>query len=1020
MKGLLSGAFHWARFTVLSLIAILIFGMISYLSLPREASPDIQIPTLVVTVTQDGISPTDGEKLIALPVERQLQGIAGLKSIQTKTQEGSVGFRLEFHSGTDMEQAKDDVKEELDIVESDLPEAAESATIKEINVSLFPVLSIGLSGNVSETVLVNEARNLERQIESLPDVLSVDIRGERPLQIDVSFSQESIEAYGLTLGEVLTQFQNNNKLIQAGAVYDERSQYRVKIPGILETESDVRKLPISMRDGRVIPLSEIAEIKTIFRPESPKASLNGEQALILEVTKRLGGNIIEAIDGAKSVVEDASTSWGGRIHVTYMQDESKKIRDMLGDLEANILTGVLFVAMVIMAFMGASRAVLVGLSIPFSFLISMIILEILGVSLNNIVLFGLILVLGLLVDGTVVTVELADRYLREGMSGKIAYMSAAKRMFWPIVSSTATTLAVFVPLLFWPGITGDFMSYLPLTVITVLSVSIVVALFVVPFLGGMLQSFARKQDKAPIQAPRMYKRTLASALDNPWKTLGVAAIVIVSIFMAYPKLSSGIEFFPSMEPDFLQVQIRARGTLSIAEKERVVRHVESKIKGVDGVKSYYARTHEVTGTDSVADQIGVIQIDLWDWNERESSSVIEKRLRHKVGDIPGIIVNVKQPQKGPGASSAVNLEVRGNDPDQLMQSVRKIQGIMAESGFFTNLNSNIPLPTADWELVIDRGRAAYHGIDLVTAGNWIQLVTRGIKLAELRPLQYADEIEVFGRLVGAERTMKDLASLMMTSASGERVMLSDIADLGPVYSTGTVRRIDGERSYVITSDMATGKNLAKALDYVKGKLESDPLPHGVSIVEKGDSERQNEAIQFLLKAFVVALVLMLGILLLQFNSFRQSTIVFSAVLLSMAGVLLGLMIMRSPFVIVMGGIGIISLAGIVVNNNIVLIDAFNEYLAKGLSAKHAALNSALDRFRPVMLTSITTVLGLAPMVAAITIDYAGHTIAFNAPSSQWWVGLSSTIAGGLVFVTLITLILTPVLLTLTFREKYAH
>lgn len=1012
----LDAAFGWARFTGVALVAILVFGAYSYLNLPREASPDVQIPRLNVQITQDGISPKDGERLIALVVERAIQGVEGLKSLKTTAQEGSVNFSVEFDSGTDMSQAKLDVQDQLDTVTRDLPDDASAPLIREVNVSLFPVISVALSGPVSESVLVNEARALERQIESLPDVLEVDIRGERPLQVEVLLSKEKLEGYGLDMASVMSRFNNNNQLIQAGSITEGESQFQVKVPGLIETEEELRSLPIRVTDGRVITLSEVAEIRRVFSPDSALAKLNGEPALVLEVTKRIGGNIIEAIDGTKAIVERARSGWGGRIQVTYMQDDSKNIRDMLGDLEANILTGIIFVALVVMGFMGASRALLVGISIPISFLVSMIVLNALGISLNNVVLFGLILVLGLLVDGAIVTVELADRYLREGRPAKRAFSEAAGRMFWPIVSSTATTLAVFLPLLFWPGITGDFMSYLPATVITVLTVSIAVALLVVPFVGGFITR-GKTEVEAEVGAPKAYKRLLGWSLSNPYKTLVVAIIIIAGIFVSYPKLSSGVEFFPTMEPEFLQVQVRARGALSIEEKERLVDEVQSRIQDVEGIRSYYSRVVARAGSRDAVDLVGVIQIDLVDWHERASSKAIETQLRSRVGDIDGIIVEVREPSRGPSSGDPVNLELRGADPEALVEAVRHVQSLLERSGYFKDISSDLPLPVADWELVIDRERAAYQGIDMTTAGAWAQLVTRGVKLAELRPLDYPDEIEVLGRLPEDERSLSAMMSLKINAGNGTSVMLGDIAEIRPVQSAGNIIRIDGERSHVVKSGVMPDKNMAEGLAIVKEMLVEDPLPPGVRVVEKGDSERQKESMDFLSKAFVVALCLMMAILLLQFNSFRQSAIVFSAVVLSMAGVLLGLMVLRSPFVIVMGGIGIISLAGIVVNNNIVLIDAFNEYWRGGMSLREAAMNSALDRFRPVMLTSITTVLGLMPMVAAVTLNYADHTVSFGAPSSQWWIGLSSTIAGGLVFVTAVTLILTPVLLVLAFKKR---
>ena len=1023
MNALIDAAFSRARVVILSLVMILAVGAYAYIGIPKESSPEIPIPTLYVSTSLEGISPEDSERLLVEPLETELSAITGLKQITSNGAEGHASVQLEFEPGFDSDEALDKVREGVDRAKSDLPEDATDPVVTEINTALFPILTAILSGPVPERTLNTISEELKDAIEGLSGVLEVDVGGERTELLEVLIDPTVFETYNISFEELISQINRNNRLIAAGAIESGAGRLVLKVPGLIENVEDVMSLPIKVRGDTVVTFADVAAIRRTFKDPTGFARIDGQPALALEIKKRSGANIIETVAAVRELIDEMRAEWPDSITVKYTQDESEQVQDMLSDLEANVIAAVILVMIVIVWALGVRSALLVGLAIPGAFLAGVTALWVMGYTMNLVVLFSLILVVGMLVDGAIVTTELADRRLQEGHAPRAAYAHAAKRMAWPIIASTATTLSVFFPLLFWTGTVGEFMKFLPITVILTLTASLFMALVFIPVVGGIIGKRPPQsaKDKATLYAAEQgdprdlkgftggYVKLLQFAILRPWMTLILAIAMLMGGFTAYAQFGNGITFFPEVEPDFAQVQVRARDNFSIYEQDALVRQVEQRLFAYDEIASVYARTGS-SNRDS-ADLIGTIQVEFTEWDERRTAAMIGEEIRTEMAAIPGIDVQVQTASNGPSAGKPVNLRVQAHDPEVQQQVVDQIREKMADIGGFTDVTDSRPLPGVEWRIAVNRSEAARFGADISTLGQAVQLLTRGITVADYRPDDAEGSIDINVRFPSDERTLEELQSLRVPTSAG-LVPISNFVTFEPSPRTGTITRVDRERVVTIEANVAPGVLVNDQTVALRSAIDAMDLPPGVEASFAGEAEDQQESMIFLAGAFITAIFLMFVILVIQFNSFYQAFVVMSAIVFSIAGVLFGLLVTGRPFGVVMGGIGVIALAGIVVNNNIVLIDTYNDLKKAGLSPLEAALRTGAQRLRPVVLTSVTTALGLMPMVIGLNINFFTREIVYGAPSTQWWTELSSAIAGGLVVATVLTLVVTPAMLML--------
>lgn len=1032
MHTIIDAAFSRPRVVILVLLAILVAGGSAYVGIPKESNPDIPIPIVYVSMIHEGISPEDAERLLVLPMERELQTIEGIDKMTSTASEGHASVMMEFDAGYDIDQALLDVREQVDRARVELPPDTLEPTVSEVNLAEFPVLSVSLSGRVSERTLITIARDLEDRIESLPNVLEVNIGGDREEMLEILIEPDTLDAYNLSFQDINNLVSANNQLIAAGALDSGAGRMVLKVPGVISDLEDMMGMPVKVVDDHVVTFRDVATLRRTYKDPETFARIDGDNAVVLEISKRTGANIIETIESVRAMISQAQEIWPDSIEVTYLLDGSEQIRTMLSDIENNVVTAIILVMIVIVAALGVRPALLVGLAIPGSFLAGILILYMMGLTMNMIVLFSLILVVGMLVDGAIITIELAERLRDEGLVKREAFARAAKRMAWPIIASTATTLTVFVPLLFWPGMVGEFMKFLPITVLITLGASLFMALCFVPVVGGVIgrqvaaNTVVNPEYHDPHQSrdnagklTKKYLGFLGFLLRHPAKVLTLTVAFLVSSYVAYGILGKGVEFFPAIEPEFIQVQVHARGDLSVYEKDQIMRNVENLLLDMNYLDAIYTRTGGASGGGggfggggATEDTIGVVQLEFVDWQLRPPAVVLQREVRERLSVVPGIQIELNEQEQGPPTGKPLQLEVSANDFDLLNSTVNRILQVMDEVGGFTNIEDTRTLPGIEWEMLVDREEAARFGANVSSLGSAVQLLTTGLKISEYQPDDADEELDIRVRFTDPNRSLEQLNQLTIPTINGQ-IPVSNFIRFETSQKTGSISRIDGSRTLTIQADVEDGLLAATQINLLRDALLQEEVDPRVLLQFGGQDEDQAEAGAFLSKAFLVSIVLMLLILLLQFNNFYQSFLIISAVVFSTAGVLILLIISGQPFGIVMCGIGVIALAGIVVNNNIVLIDTYNEVRRDtDLSVIDAVLETAAQRLRPVLLTSITTILGLVPMVFAVSINFIKQEIIVGGPSTQMWVQLSTAIAGGLFFATMLTLVFTPCMLVL--------
>jgi multidrug efflux pump len=614
----------------------------------------------------------------------------------------------------------------------------------------------------------------------------------------------------------------------------------------------------------------------------------------------------------------------------------------------------------------------------------------------------------MLVDDAIIVSEFAERRMAEGMVPREAYALAAKRMSGPVIAATATRVAAFSPLLFWPGVVGQFMKYLPITLIATLSASLAVALFFTPTLGALLGKAATVPQDERAKDTGPYMRTVRLALRHPGMTLALAAFLLIAVQTAYGKFGRGVEFFPNVEPDFGQVIVHARGNLALEEKNRLVGEVERRVLGFDSLKTVYARLGEQPrGMGELGeDTIGVIQFEFADWRVRPPAHQIMDAIRENTADIPGILVEVTAPRAGPPTGKPIQVQLGAIDPAALPGAAKKVTEILAARSDIRDLDDGQPLPGIDWKIVVDKSEAAKYGAGVSTVGSAVQLVTNGLKATEYRPVDSDKSVDILVRFPPDRRSLDQIDDLRVQTTAGH-VPIGNFVERVPAQRVGYINRVNANRVTTVSANVAEGVQTSRVQQEITQELNKADLGPGVTFRLKGEDEEREKAGAFLMKAFGTAIFMIFAILLAQFNRLTSVALVLTAVVLSTVGVMLGLLIMGQPFGVVMTGIGVIANAGVIVNNNIVLIDTYDRLRREGVAAYDAILETCRERARPVVLTAVTAILGVLPIAFGMNVEFLSREITVGAPATQWWISLSTAIVFGLGFATVLTLVVTP-------------
>lgn len=1018
---------------VFSLMAVVvIFGIYAFISIPKEADPDVPNPYISVSVSYPGISPEDSERLLAKPLETELRSVEGVKKMHTYSYQGGSFVFLEFNADFNRSKALADVRAQVDTARARLPSEADPPVVKEYNNSSFPVITVALSGNVPERTLLHLTRALRDEIRTIPTVLEAEIGGAREELLEITIDPAKLESYGITQNEIYAAVSNNNQMIAAGVMDTGHGSFAVKVPGVIATAEDVLNLPIRSTGDSTITLKDVASVRRTFYDATTYARTNGQPSLAIDVSKRSGANLIDTNKKVRDMVEKFTKSWPAGVHVTYMFDQSTFIKDQLGSLTDSILLAVLLVMIIIVAALGLRSGLLVGFAIPTSFLMSFLVLTGIGYTLNDMIMFALLLAVGILVDGAIVVVEYADRRMTEGLPPRAAFADAAKRMFWPVVSATCTMIGAFAPMLLWPGTIGKYMSYFPITLIIVLTCSMVVALIFLPVLGGTVAKPPPKDEEheKAIAASETgdwrhipgitgrYAHLCEALTRHPAKTLWSALGVAFAVIVLFALFSKGTEFFVTTDPDMANIYVSARGNLSAAEKRDLLLSVEKRLEGTDGVRYFYASTGG-GGNNAPVDVIGRITVELTPTAERKKSGkAVLEEMRKRTEGMAGIRVEVSEPNSGPSNGKDVEVDLTSDDYPSLQKAVDTIRKHMNSTPELRDVEDTRDLPGIEWDLKINREMASRFGVNATTIGNAVQLVTNGIFVARYRPDDSDDEVDIRVRYPSAARGREALDDLRIATTDGNTVPLSNFVTIEPAHVTGKIEHYNGQRVYHVRANMKPNTILPNAeISKIKSWISAQNFPATVHIAFMGATEDQDESMAFLGLAGIMALFLIAVVLLAMFDSFYHTVLILVAVLLAMIGAMLGMVIMRQTFSVIMTGTGLMALAGVVVNHNIVLIDTFHRHLKEGMEPIEAVVRSSAQRLRPVFLTTITAIGGLLPMMFAIEIDFWKRTITIGSQMAGMWVQLSTAVVFGLAFSKMITLGLMPAMLALPYRMK---
>ncbi len=1078
---------HPTSVMVMTLILILM-GLMSYIRVPKEMAPEIVVPFILVNTVYPGVAPADIETLITEPLEDELHTIGDIKTITSISTESYSMISIEFVAGMDMNEALQRVREKVDIAKPELPQAADEPEIIEINFSDFPIMQVNIAGDYSEVRLREVAEDMQDRLEQIPSVLEARIAGglEREVQVNVDLAK--LKFYDVTFDDVIDAVRFENVTVPGGSIDVGDVKYLVRVPGEFEGTAPIADVVVVTRNGRPIYVRDVATVDFGFKERESLARLDGSPVMSLAIIKRSGENIIAAADAVREVIADMERDFPPGTVVKITSDVSEDIQGMVSSLENNIISGLILVMAVLIFVLGVRTAPFVGLAIPLSMLVSFSIIRFVGFSMNMVVLFSLILALGMLVDNAIVVIENIYRFRERRFDRVRAAKYATAEVAVPIIASTATTLAAFFPMTFWPGITGEFMKYLPITLIITLSSSLFVALVILPTLAarmldtedaplgltpgmrklligatgfsGVVLMFVNPLTAVLFVAtgvavyalhhyvghpaghwlmtrglPRFIERyevVLRWTLSHRWRMMGAAGASLVLVVMVFGAFNPGVEFFPEdIPPTTAYIQVEAPLGTRLGETDRIVRELEEELEGIDGrvdVESVVATVGSRVSQGFGGGQgthLATVAVNFVDFEEREGDVfAVVDRIRETAGrNVAGAAISLEEPEMGPPTGLPIAIEITGDDPRVLKQLGDEVVATLEASSIFAKLDGlETDMAEGRPELVIDvdREKAALYGLTTQDIGWTVRNAINGAEASKYRDGK--DEYDITVRLAKEYREdLSSLGDLTITSDDGDQVPISSVATWRVDKGYGDVNRKDLDRMVTVTSDVRSGYNANAVLAEVQVELAAieDALPSGYRLRYAGQQQEQQESQAFLTGAFLMALFLIGFILVSQFDSVTKPLIILSSVLLSTVGVLIGLMVFRMPFGIIMTGVGVISLAGVVVNNSIVLIDYIDILRTRDkLEREEAIIQGGKTRFRPVMLTAVTTILGLIPLAIGLNIDFVGMytrlspNFYWGGEQAAWWGPMAIAVIAGLAFATFLTLVLVPVMYSL--------
>ena len=1025
MTGIIDFALAKAKTTMMIALMVVVAGSYARQEIPIAASPNVQLPFISVSVFLDGASPGDTSRLIARPLENRLKNVTGVKSIRSTSSLSFARIFLEFEVGFDMDQALVDIKQSVEETKYELPREAEDPQISEYSESSFPIMNISIVGSSSVRQKVFYAKELKDRTESIEEILQARLTGAPEEVLEGVINKSKMESYEVTLSDIYYSVANNNLIIPGGTQDTGKGSFNIEVPSVIETAQDVYSIPIKVTQDAIVTLSDIATVKRTFKDFTSYARVNGEDAVTLELTLRESANAIDASNAIREILKEFEKTLPENLRVVITDDDTIYAGLMVKELNGNIIAAVILIMVLVIASMGFRVSMLVGLSIPFCFLLTYLSLYMLGMEVNFLVMMGLLLGMGMLIDGSIVITEYADKKIAEGLSRAEGYKMASKRMFYPIVASTGTTMAAFIPIMFWPGFTGQFMRYLPITVFFVLVASLIYSLVMIPVIGsyfGQRESALNKdegRDSIFKKLTDAYGKRIEKFVRNPVETCIAVGSILFIVVLSYSYYGQGTVYFALVDPVKANITIKARGNYSAIETKEIIMKVEERFLGIDELNSVYLRA----GTEwwnAGADKIGGGFVEVAPASERSISGLeVMSLLVETTRDLPGIFVEVSPDLGGPSFDNPIELSIYGNTEQSVNDAVEIVESHMRNNmDGLINIFSSKSYPSVEWSVEVDKQKAAQLGVSVGDVGALVQMLTNGFKVGEYRPDDSKDEVEIRARFPESDRTITGIKNLNVTTIKG-LVPVSSFIKVIPKDNRQTVNRKNGKYFQEVGSGTLDESKVSQKVEELDIWLKTANLGNNISYEFSGMAEESADVNSFMISAGITAVFIMLIMLLTQFNSFYQSFIILSSVTISCVGVLLGLLIMGKPFSTTMTGLSIVTLAGIVVNNNIVLIDTFNKLKEESphLEKTIHIVNACKQRLRPILLTSLTTIFGLMPLAMGVSLDIISRDILLGSRIVDWWSNLAVSIVFGLGFSTFITLILTPAVLALPYALR---
>ena len=1010
-------------------VIIIIVGLVSYISIPKESAPSITIPNIFVSTAYFGVSPQDIESLVSQEIEKEVKGIKDVKKVTSISQESFSFVNIEFNPDVKIDEALQKVRDKVSIAKTKMPKDIEEPNVMEINLAEQPMLYVNLSGNLGLAALKDIADKLSDDIEGISGILSADVKGGLEREVKINVDANRLKYYNLTFTDITGKIGMENLSIPGGSVDVGTQNYLVRVPGEYQDPELIRDIVIKAESGKPIYLRDVAQVIYGYKQRSTMSRENGQEAVAIVIKKRSGENIIRIADDIKALVEKKKSSLPEGLKISFTGDQSKSIKNTVHELENGIVTGFLLVCLILLASMGLKNAFLVATSIPFSFFISFIILSAFGVTLNIVVLFGLILVLGIIVDDAIVVTENIYRLQEsEGYNPHDAAIEGPREVQIPVTIATFTIISSFAPLLFFPGIVGQFMRYLPITLIVCLFSSLFVAMIINPVLSAHFINFKKDRERLHKKTKwyniitkfhlwfdelfaaivKSYEKALRFALRHRKFTIGGTVFMLFLVFFVYGKFNNGIEFFPQVEPQQAYIHVNMPVGTNLDKSNEVTKIVEQKLPPFKDIEYYLTNVGSEIGEGFGSDvsSKSTITLSFFDKEDREQSSfkTIEE-IRDAINNITTADVRIQKQSGGPPTGPPVNIEISGDDFVKLGQISDEVKKAIKDIPGIKDLKDDFDEARPEIKISIDREKASLYGLSTATIASTVRTAINGTAASKFRVAD--NEYDITVRLDSSQReSISAISDIYLPGKDGAKVPLTSVAKIDFSGGIGAINRKDLKRVVTVSAN-AEGRLGNDVLIDVKEKLKDLKFPTGYGIVYTGEQESQEESQTFLAKAFLISLLLVFFFLVIEFNSITSPVIIMFTVLLSLIGVLLGLLITQTPFGIIMTGIGVIALGGIVVRNAIILLDFQKELESRGLSREESVIQSGMIRLRPVFLTAAATILGLVPLTTGVDFDWRTLSWVIGGQNTAFWRPMGVAIIFGLSVATFLTLVVVP-------------